>query len=168
MTADEDDALDVVSETVLIAYEKMDTVRNPDAFWGFVLTIARHIYLRRRRRESLFRPIIDEDAEHFSATGPSPEDCTEVQLLYDALAELPVRQREAVVLFEIVGMSLEEICVIQGGTLSGAKSRVARGRQRLIVLLRDQDACTTSPEESATISFTQIHGRVPIHLPAGP
>ena len=61
----------------------------------------------------------------------------DIQVLYAALDKLPVKQKEAVVLFEISGFSLEEIKNIQGGTLSGAKSRVKRGREKLAILLND-------------------------------
>lgn len=35
------------------------------------------------------------------------------------------------ILFEIVGLSLNEIQTIQGGSLSGVKSRLVRGRKHL-------------------------------------
>ncbi len=114
-----------------IAYEKLDSVRKPEAFLSYVLTIARNLCIRRQRRGSIFRPLVDEDAERFVARDPSPEDSADVRLLYDALATLPARQREAVILFEIVGLPLESIRQIQGGTLSGVKARVARGRRSL-------------------------------------
>jgi RNA polymerase sigma-70 factor (ECF subfamily) len=47
------------------------------------------------------------------------------------LAKLPSRQREALVLFELSGFSLDEIRQLQGGTLSGVKSRMKRGREQL-------------------------------------
>jgi len=40
-------------------------------------------------------------------------------------------QREAIVLFELDGYSLEEIATIQGVTLSAVKTRLARGREKL-------------------------------------
>ena len=66
---------------------------------------------------------------------PSAEVAMDVQLLYEALDNLPVKQRDAVILFEITGFSLEEIRAMQGGTLSGVKARVARGRRKLAKLL---------------------------------
>ena len=47
------------------------------------------------------------------------------------LAGLPAVQREAVVLFEIEGFSVEEIAAMQEVTVSAVKSRLARGRDRL-------------------------------------
>jgi len=43
-----------------------------------------------------------------------------------------------VILFEISGLSLQEIVEIQGGSLSGVKSRIVRGRERLAVLLGER------------------------------
>jgi RNA polymerase sigma-70 factor (ECF subfamily) len=40
-------------------------------------------------------------------------------------------QREAVVLGDIEGYSIDEIAAIQGVTASAVKSRLARGRERL-------------------------------------
>jgi RNA polymerase sigma factor (sigma-70 family) len=48
-----------------------------------------------------------------------------------ALATLAPPQREAIVLFELHGYSLEEIAEIQHASLSSVKSRLMRGRERL-------------------------------------
>jgi DNA-directed RNA polymerase specialized sigma24 family protein len=67
---------------------------------------------------------------------PAPPDISaDVELLYKALAQLPRREREAVVLFEISGFSMKEIREIQGGSLSSVKVRVFRARKRLAELL---------------------------------
>jgi RNA polymerase sigma-70 factor (ECF subfamily) len=60
---------------------------------------------------------------------------SELNEFYAALSTLPEKQREAVTLFEISGLSLNEIMEIQGGSLSGVKSRVTRGREELARLL---------------------------------
>ena len=49
----------------------------------------------------------------------------------EALEILPAVQREAVVLFDIDGYSLEEVAAMQDVSLSAVKSRLARGRARL-------------------------------------
>lgn len=56
------------------------------------------------------------------------------QLIF-ALDRLPARERESIVLFELSGLSLKEIQEIQGGTLSGVKSRMSRARAKLKLLL---------------------------------
>jgi RNA polymerase sigma-70 factor (ECF subfamily) len=48
-----------------------------------------------------------------------------------ALASLSAKEREAVVLFELEGFTLEEIASMEGDSLSAVKSRLARARMRL-------------------------------------
>jgi len=139
MTTCVDDALDVEAETLLIAFERMDTVRSPQAFLSFVFTIARRVKTHRTQRLSRFRPLMDNDAETFESHDRSPEVSADVRLLYEALSKLPHKQREAVVLFEIVGLPLEDIRDVQGGTLSGVKARVVRGRKKLAAHLTPQN-----------------------------
>jgi RNA polymerase sigma-70 factor (ECF subfamily) len=141
--------MDVEAETLLIAFERIDTVRNPEAFLGFVFTIARRVCTKIRKRGTIFRSLTEEDGEQFVADDRSPEVSAEVRLLYDALARLPVRQREAVILFEIVGLPLEEIREIQSGTLSGVKSRVTRGRQNLTEFLAPEKTARRQVIEKA-------------------
>lgn len=52
-----------------------------------------------------------------------------------ALLALPVRFREAVVLRDLEGMSYEEIAAVLGVRSGTVRSRIARGRERLRVLL---------------------------------
>ena len=53
------------------------------------------------------------------------------------IAELPDAYREAVELYELKGVSQQEIADRLGISLSGAKSRVQRGRKKLKSLLSD-------------------------------
>ena len=48
-----------------------------------------------------------------------------------ALASLPAVQREAVVLFEVEGYSIEEIAAWQKASVPAVKARLQRGRARL-------------------------------------
>jgi RNA polymerase sigma-70 factor (ECF subfamily) len=58
-------------------------------------------------------------------------------VLYSALNKLKEKYREAIVLFEISGFTLDEIRDVQGGTLSGVKSRLKRGREMLEKIMLD-------------------------------
>lgn len=134
LTRNRDKADDLMSETILQAYERFETVRDQQAFFSFVLTIAKRIHKRREWRARLF--IFDNDTlDHTYGSASSPETATDTELMLQALDSLPAKQREALILFEISGFSIEEICAVQGGSLSGVKSRLARGRQKLAALL---------------------------------
>jgi RNA polymerase sigma-70 factor (ECF subfamily) len=68
---------------------------------------------------------------------PLPDSSHDVQVLYELIGKLPEKQREAFVLFELSGFSLEEIRQLQGGTLSSIKMRLSRGRKQLRLWLEN-------------------------------
>lgn len=135
MVNNREDAKDLISETVLAAFERFDGLRDDKAFISYLFTIARRTAKRHRTRGKLFGEYDQQKAEQLHDTRSQPGASVDVQLLYNALAKLPEKQREAVILFEISGFSLEEIKEMQGGSLSGVKSRIARGKEKLARLL---------------------------------
>jgi len=136
MTGNNEEARDVVSETLLQAYRSFDSVRNHNAFLSFLFTVSTRIY-RRQFRKNRFRGIYNEErALQLHDTNHSPETATDIALLYEAIRQLPDKQREAIVLFELLDLPLEEVRRIQGGTLSAVKVRLMRARQRLTAILR--------------------------------
>lgn len=135
MTRDADAAKDLISETVLKAFESFDSLRDGSSFLSYLFTIAVRLHNRERSRGKLWGIFDREHAEQLPYKGSAPDASVDVQLLYAALKHLPEKQREAIVLFEISGLSLEEIREIQGGSLSGVKSRIVRGRASLAELL---------------------------------
>lgn len=142
MTRNRDEARDVASETVLLAFEHRSALREPSAFKSYLFTIARRLCRRRWLREKLFSPLDFRKVEDVRDTGSARDVSADVHFLYVALEKLPAAQRETVIMFEISGLSLEEICEVQGGTLSGVKSRLRRGRLKLAQLL----GATVAPE----------------------
>lgn len=150
LTRNRDKADDLMSETILQAYERFETVRDQQAFFSFVLTIAKRIHKRREWRARLF--IFDNDTlDHTYGNVSSPETATDTELMLQALDSLPAKQREALILFEISGFSIEEICAVQGGSLSGVKSRLARGRQKLAALLGHTEAAQEKGERQENV-----------------
>src|SRR5579883_358623 len=131
ITLNEMDAEDLVSATVLKAFEQFDRIKDSERFLHYLLTIASRLHKRRRYRE---RNKVAYDAELATlrqADTQSPEQAAELRIVMDALQRLPERMRETLVLFEVADLSLEEIRGVQGGTLSGVKSRLRRGRELL-------------------------------------
>ena len=135
MARDAEDARDIVNEALLVAFSQFEAVRKPESILFYLITIAKRINMKLYRR-GLWHVRYDrryEDIVHDS--GAAPDSLPDVGILYAAIGKLPTRMREAVVLFEISGLSLEEIRVVQGGSLSGVKARVVRGRRKLAELL---------------------------------
>jgi RNA polymerase sigma-70 factor (ECF subfamily) len=134
LTHSREDARDLVGETVLAAHRSFSKLRDHAAFQKSLMTIAIRLYRRQRWRGRIFRDI--DEAREIATVG-TRESNYDLDLLTQALGRLPERQREAVLLFEISGLSIEEIRSVQGGTLSGVKARLKRGREALRLLMLD-------------------------------
>lgn len=128
-------ARDIMSETILICFEQFDTLRDKQTMLSFCFTVASRIYKAQFVRRKFWGLYEEEIAERIPSYDSLPDINADVRLLYDALDILPSKIKETVVLFEISDLPLEEIRLIQGGSLSGVKSRVARGRAMLKQLL---------------------------------
>ncbi len=76
------------------------------------------------------------------APGPSPADLAEhgdaIDLVREALAELPADQRHAVLLSAFYGRTAAEVAVSEGIPLGTAKTRIRSGLRRLRVRLADE------------------------------
>lgn len=146
MTTDRAEAQDLVSDAILAAYEGFHRLESYDAFLSYLFTIVVRLHRRRRWRARIFgrngefydMPIVD--------TRPSVEVAIDIEALYRALDRLPDKVREALVLHELSGLKVEEIQRIQGGSLSGVKSRLARGRARLATMLGAVEGIASSDE----------------------
>ncbi|MBI3260207.1 MAG: RNA polymerase sigma factor [Ignavibacteriae bacterium] len=135
---DQEVARDIMNETILVCLEQFDTLRDKQAMLSFCFTVASRIYKAQFVRKK-FWGLYEEEIIGQIPTQDSPPDIqTDVRLLYEAIDTLPLKIKEALILLEISDLTLEEIRVIQGGTLSGVKSRVARGRTMLAKLLNEQ------------------------------
>lgn len=100
---------------------------------------------RRRRDQTIsldvsFGPTETPLSETFSTDAPNPEEVTlrreRERLLRNALGELPVNFREAVVLCDIEGLTYEEIATALDVNIGTVKSRIARGREELRKVLK--------------------------------
>ena len=153
------DAEDVVSETVLQALEGIHRLKDEQAFVSFLFTIASRIVKRQRWRKRMFGDYNESVIAEREHSDPLPDVSADVVILRQALQKLPVKMQEAIVLFEINGLSLEEVRRIQGGSLSGVKSRLARGRQQLARILEVDESTTmvVSSPPKKTSSTPIVH-----------
>jgi RNA polymerase sigma-70 factor (ECF subfamily) len=131
------DGDDLLHEAVLRAFEKLHTLRDASRFgsWFYAILLSRH---RSRARRWFWRRMLPWDEAFASREEPVGEDGGErdedawrARRLSRALAGLPAEQREAVVLFEIDGFSIEDVAAMQDASVPAVKSRLVRGRERL-------------------------------------
>ena len=144
MTRDEqataEDGEDLLSDAILLAYENFENLRATEAFPSYIFTTARRLYYRRAKRNAIWERFTPVSREIPDDRWNAAELRLDLDALDRALLALPEKQREAIVLFEISELSLAEIQGIQGGSLSGVKSRIVRGREKLAELLGEKMA----------------------------
>ncbi len=148
MSRDDDEACDVVGETILRCYERFDAIVDIDAFAGYVLRVASNIIRRLARRRRPFGDYDNAMAERRRYGGTPPDVSADIRILYNALDKLPPMQREAIVLFELADLPLRDIVKIQGGTVTALKVRLHRARKELALLLGVLPNPTRSAKES--------------------
>lgn len=133
LTRNADEAKDITNETIVVALEQLSTLKTEQAFKSWMFCIARRLFLQQVQRKKRYVDV--KNLPDTRTESCSPEISMETHLLYQAMEKLPPDQREAITLFDITGLSLEEVRQIQGGSLSGVKSRLVRGRKKLSELL---------------------------------
>lgn len=127
---------DLMNETLLVAYRRMEDLRNEQAFLAFLFSIAVRVLSTMNRKKRTER--LEDKAERVCDSNThGGEEAMAVDELHRALAKLPDEQREALILFEINGFSIREIMAIQGAGESAVKQRLRRGRASLRALLED-------------------------------
>jgi len=130
--ADPADADDIRQEVFIRIHRHLCC--RPEPEWNklerWIYQIARHLIIDyyRRRREPLEIP------ESLPAEPDIPEDDPEAVLalsLKELIDELPEPYRQALILTEYQGLSQKQLAEQMGISLSGAKSRVQRARDKL-------------------------------------
>lgn len=125
------DFKDLMNETLLIAFQKFDELRSKTAFLSFLFSIAVRILANNHRKKKENSDAFElHSSLHFDVNANTEAEA-EVYLLHKALKMIPDDQRESIILFEISGMSIKEIAVIQETSESNVKQRLKRGREKL-------------------------------------
>lgn len=127
---DQEEARDLVSETTLKAYEQFEQLKDEQALLGYLFAIASNLVNKKLRRKKFWGWFNDADAELREANN-SGEGRLLVYELNRALQKLPVKQYEALVWYEVSGLSMEEIARLHQISVQGVKSNLHRARQKL-------------------------------------
>lgn len=129
------DYKDLMNETLLVAYQKMDSLKSEHSFLSFLFGISVRLLANNNRKlkESSYED--NQQVYGFLDVKNQTETDAEVYLLHQTLAQLPNEQREAIILFEISGFSIKEIAKIEEASESAIKQRLKRGREKLTELL---------------------------------
>jgi RNA polymerase sigma-70 factor (ECF subfamily) len=137
------DVEDVVQDVFLRMQRGLGGLRDEERFGPWVYRVARSAIVDHQRL-SAKHPVVDPDALPEPAHGEADDDpgaveCEVASYMAPFIAVLPSPYREALTLTELEGLTQKQASEMLGISLSGAKSRVQRGR----VLLRQalEDCC---------------------------
>jgi RNA polymerase sigma-70 factor, ECF subfamily len=142
-TGDPEEAADALQDAAVSAFRAAATFRSEAAVGTWLYRIVINACVDRARRRAS-RPTVsypDEQSAAWQRAVRDPSDMAENRelriVLEDALASLPLDQRAAIVAVDVEGLSVEEAAQALGVPPGTIKSRCARGRAKLAVLLAD-------------------------------
>jgi RNA polymerase sigma-70 factor (ECF subfamily) len=130
---DPEEAADALQDACVSAYRGAAGFRGDAAVTTWLHRIVVNACLDRVRRRRPTVPL--ERAREEPAAVESTDAVTTRLVVREALARLPFDQRAALVLVDLEGHSVAEVAEILGVAEGTVKSRCARGRARLAVLL---------------------------------
>jgi RNA polymerase sigma-70 factor (ECF subfamily) len=132
----ESDADDILQDVFVRVVEKIGSLTQADRVESWVYQIARNAIADfYRRRTSRLPEVVDDVIDPQERSGDNNRNHAIGSWLSIMVESLPEKLRHAVRLYEVEGLSQAEIAKRLGISLSGAKSRVQRGRRQLEQLL---------------------------------
>ena len=143
---------DLVQDTVVRAWRSMDSFQPGTNMRAWLFTILRNAYYTQHRKSR--REVSDTDGLLAATLSVKPEHDGHLAMtdFMRAFVQLPDEQREALILVGASGFAYQEAADMCGTAVGTIKSRVNRGRQRLIELLQLGDG-TMDLTDKATMAI---------------
>jgi len=132
---DASQADDLAQDAMLKAWNARESFVAGTNMKAWAFTILRNAFYSEKRRSWRRQPLDPEVAEATLVSNSNPADALELLALRNALAMLPVDQKEALILVGAGGMAYEEAAEICGCAVGTIKSRVSRARKAVIEIL---------------------------------
>ncbi|MER9459368.1 sigma-70 family RNA polymerase sigma factor [Mesorhizobium sp. M0387] len=143
------DGEDIVQETLIKALQAIDgdaAVERPEQWLFRIAHNAAQDHLRRRQREQARMSETDMTTIEDPSASADARLATAANLR--SFMQLATVQRSAVILVDVLGLSLHETCEVSGATLAATKAALHRGRSQLR-LLASQDEQAPAPKLDA-------------------
>lgn len=139
------DALELCQDAFVRAFQKLQTLEDPNRFGSWLLTIVTNLSLNFRRsrgpRLSLEDCVLDDQEPRLSRladptpTAPRPgaglAGAELAEKIQAGLAELPPQQRAALVLFSVEQLPQKEVAQILNCSVEAVKWHVFQARQKM-------------------------------------
>jgi len=149
------DALDIVSETFLVAWRRLAHVPAGDEARLWLYGTARRVLANHeraeRRRARLGSRLADE-----AATGAHAAPEQQTGAVVSAFARLPATDRELLALVAWEGLDAREIALVVGCSRNAARIRLHRARRRFAQALEQEDERVKRERPAGHVSLTAI------------
>lgn len=130
-----DMADDLVQEAMMRGWAARASFTPGTNFRGWMFMILRNQFYTAIRRDKRMTTWDPEVAERVLVEAPAQQDAINVADVAKALQKLPPEQREVLLLIGANGASYEEAAEVIGCAIGTIKSRLARGRKSLALLI---------------------------------
>lgn len=141
MCKQEQDAEDILQETMLAAARTISGFQGDSSLSTWLYTIARSFCIKKRRKSQYAPQRIESLEEHLNEGGQVPhsgkspdaklQDRETQKALELALTALPPEQRELILLRDLEGLSTSETAKVLELSISAVKGRLHRARAQL-------------------------------------
>ncbi len=147
------DAAEVTQDAFLKSYKSLATLQKPEAFAGWLMRIVSNLSLNYRRSRKIRSPLPLDDllgaqesgrgsagGEWMAKSGDPLRTLESREMgvrLQEALAELPEKQRLAILMFTIEEMPQKQVAEALECSVEAVKWHVFQGRKKLKEMLKD-------------------------------
>ncbi len=150
IAGNKDDSEDLIQDTILNVMEGLDKIREQAAFKSYLFSVACNLNKMRLRQSKFKASFTAAELSQIVDFSQNPEQITDFKIIYEKMLMLPSKMAEALILYHISDLSIDEIHKIQGGSLSGVKMRLLRGREKLLSSL------TTKVQKNLAITLLTL------------
>lgn len=138
LTRHRDDADDLVQDTLTRAWSKAGLWRGVSDMRTWLFSIMHNLHVDRVRRPRPSLVEIDDDTPEVPVP-PGHGDRLRLRDLQAALEQLPVEQKQVVLLVGLEDMSYAEVAAALDIPIGTVMSRLSRGRERLRALMEGRE-----------------------------
>ncbi len=138
LTKDKAEAEDLLHDTILACFEKIEELKSDKAFPSFMFSTAFNIFSKHLRRNKFRGNYNENTAALISDMSADPQVQAEFSIVLEKMKKLPQVQYEALILYHISDLAMNDISEIQGVGLSAVKKRLITGRENLLAMLNEK------------------------------
>lgn len=133
-------AQDIAQDTWKTAIAKLGTLKNPNSFGSWAMTIANRKALDKVKKDAIN---LQNLKQHFKEKENEAQEFEfnkeqDIAKVIKALAELPIHQKMVLTLFYLEEYNLKEISTITNVTVNTVKTRLFRAREKMKAIIKNQ------------------------------